>query len=349
MKILHVANHFYPCIGGVERNILDLCEQLIKKGHTSDALCLNKCSNGGQLPPEGKKGKIKIFRVPFIDMKYYKVSGGVQGYLKGYDAVHIHGMGYFLDLLASTKTVHRKKLVFSTHGGFFHTKSLLPLKKIHLRTLTKISLKQIDKIIAVSKQDNEIFSKISSRVEYIPNGIDCSKFRSGKKEKNTFVYVGRIAPNKRIDNLVRTFTIAGKMDSRIKLRIIGKDSGNLLPGLRKIAGSNITFKENVTEKEKLDSLAKTQFFVSASEYEGFGLSVLEGMASGCIPILNSIPAFRNLTADKGLLVDYSRPEQAAKGILEIARSGAAGAEAQVKQAERFDWKNVIRKWEQVYS
>ena len=310
MKILHVTNHFHPCVGGIEKNVLDLCEQLIKRGHKSDVLCLNKCSDGKTLPPRGKYKKTLIYRTPFIDMKYYKIGRGVLNHVKNYDVIHIHGLGYFCDLLTSTKNVHGKKLILSTHGGFYHTKSLSPLKKIHFKTLTKFALKKVDKIIAVSKQDLELFSKISKNIEFIPNGIDFRKLSEKKeKKKNTFVFVGRIAKNKRIDNLLKTFKALAGKNRKTRLYIVGNDFDHLLQSFRNLVKNwnlekNIIFTGNVSESEKAKYLATSRFFVSASEYEGFGISVLESMASGCIPILNDIPAFSNIVNGFGYLINF---------------------------------------------
>jgi len=353
MKILHVTNHFYPCVGGIEKNVLDLCEQLIKRGHVSDVMCLNRCSDGRKLAPRGKHGKIRIFRVPFIDMKYYKVGRGVLGRVREYDIIHVHGLGYFFDLLAMTKHVHGKRIILSTHGGFFHTKNLSLLKKIHFRTFTRLSLKSVDRVVAVSKQDFERFSGVSERIEYIPNGIDFGRFQgNAEKDEKMFVYVGRIAKNKRIDNLAKAFRVVCEGDRKTRLYILGDDFDGLVPGLEKMVRGwglerNIVFKGNVSEKEKLECLAKSGFFVSASEYEGFGISVLEGMASGCIPIVNNIKPFKDILGGEGFLVDYSNPEEAGRFILGAEQSAGLSKNARMA-AKGFDWKECISKMNRVY-
>jgi alpha-1,3-mannosyltransferase len=355
MKILHITNHFYPCRGGVERNVLELCRQLIKKGHVSDVLCLNRCPGGPKLPSREEYGKIRIFRVPFIDLKYYKVGLGILKHLSDYDAVHVHGLGYFFDFLAQTKKLHRKKLILSTHGGFFHTRNLLPLKRIHFRTLTRLSLKKADSIVAVSRQDAETFSAITKNIHYIPNGIDYGKFSgSRQKKKNTFVYVGRIAKNKKIDNLIKAFGAVAEKNRKAKLYIVGRDFDRLVPWLGKIAKNqnierNVVFTGDVSEKRKLEYLSMAAFFVSASEYEGFGIAVLEGMASGCVPILNKIQAFEDIINGNGFLLDYSRPETAGKAILAILEKDLKKMQKMAREeARKYDWKNIIGRWEEVY-
>jgi len=68
MKILHVYNHFYPSVGGIERYIEDLCLELIKRGHKSDVCCLDKDPITGRKLSKTEKYKgITIRRMPFID------------------------------------------------------------------------------------------------------------------------------------------------------------------------------------------------------------------------------------------------------------------------------------------
>jgi len=352
MRILHVTNHFYPCVGGIEQHVLDLCENLIKRGHVSDVLCLNKCINGGILPSKERYKGINIIRIPFVDMKYYKIGKGVLEHLKNYDIIHVHGLGYFFDLIASTRGSHKKRVILSTHGGFFHTKSLQSFKKIHFQTITRMMLRKVDKIVAVSKNDLETFSKVSGNIGFIPNGIDCRKYFRGKKQKSTFVYVGRISKNKRIDNLIKTFRLVIERDRGVKLFILGEDFDHLRPSLEKQVKewgleNNIIFTGKVLGKRKLEYLAKSRFFVSASGYEGFGISVIEGMASGCIPILNNIPTFRAIT--NSFIVDYSNHKKSANKILSLlGRKLESVQKSSVKKSREYDWKEVMRRWESVY-
>lgn len=43
----------------------------------------------------------------------------------------------------------------------------------------------------------------------------------------------------------------------------------------------------------------TNFYLNLSDAEGFGLTVLEAMAFGCIPILPKLPVFRSYLPDYG--------------------------------------------------
>lgn len=353
MNILQVTNHFHPCTGGIESHVLDLSLQLLRRGHRSDVLCLNRCPDRRGVGMGEYQG-IKIYRVPFLDLKYYKVARGFLDYLKGYDIVHVHGLGYFLDTLALTKRHHKKPLIVSTHGGFFHTRDLGPLKALHFRTISRAALKRADAVVAVSRQDIERFRKISPKVVLIPNGIQAGGYRGGKKDRNLFVFVGRLAKNKGIENLVEVFGQVAEKNRKARLFLLGGDTGNLRGGLeRKVAErgweNNIFFRGFASEKEKLCFLEQARFFVSASWYEGFGLSLLEAMACGCIPIVNRIGAFQEIIEEgkNGYLIDFSDPA-AGEMILNIMQGGEDLGRQAIATAQKYDWSVIMKKWIALY-
>ena len=71
-SILFASNHFYPCIGGIERISFDLAKALSEKGFKVDIATLNKCSkNNEKLQKTGFLNNIKIHRFSFMNLKYY--------------------------------------------------------------------------------------------------------------------------------------------------------------------------------------------------------------------------------------------------------------------------------------
>lgn len=360
MRILHVCNHFYPCIGGIERYVEDLCKNLIKLGHESDVVCLDTCAYTHEklLKQETYDG-IKIFRIPYISFKIYKPSPGVLSFLKNYDIVHVHSLGFFSDFLALTKCMHKKPLVISTHGGIFHTKDFSSLKSVYFKLWCKHTLKKFDKIIADSRSDEKLFSTIIPNVELILNGIETADFKVVKKaEKNALLYVGRISKNKRVDNLIEVVAALKKDVPDVKLYIVGEDWEGLLSGFEGLARErkvehNIAFVGKVDKREAvLEYYSKATFFVSASEYEGFGISVLEAMAAGCIVVINDISAFREFVnpGKNGFLVNFTDYESVATTLADLMRKDLSEiSKKAVETADMYDWKTVAKKIENVYA
>ena len=358
MKVLQVCNHFHPCIGGIEKAVEGLSTALIKRGHQSDVVCLNTCAyTKERLPALDEYEGIKIHRFPYLNLKFYKPSPGIFGLIKDYDIIHVHGIGFFSDFLGLTKPLHKKPLVLNTHGGFFHTKRILWLKKLYL-LWNAIPLRFFEKVIADSRSDEVIYSKISPNIEQIPNGIPSDVFQVERNpEPYSLLYVGRLPRNKRIDRLIETLAELKNVYPEIKLRIVGEDWEGIqeeleILGERRGVRGNLEFLGKVDRKELLENLSKAAFFVSASEYEGFGISILEAMAAGCVVVVNDIPAFREFVKDgeNGFIVDFSDYGAVAQTLAKSINQdfGEMWKKGQETAAE-YDWKVIVGKIEKVYN
>ncbi|HEX2973124.1 MAG TPA: glycosyltransferase, partial [Tepidisphaeraceae bacterium] len=113
----------------------------------------------------------------------------------------------------------------------------------------------------------------------------------------------------------------------------------------------VTLAGQLSDEHMRQELGRAAFFISASRYEGFGISAIEAMAAGCIPLLSDIPAFRNLLEDgaNGFLIDFDNPERAAARLQE-AMAGDRDALAQAAQAraEDFAWERKLPVWKGLY-
>ncbi|HZX34667.1 MAG TPA: glycosyltransferase family 4 protein [archaeon] len=327
MRILHVVNSFYPSVGGLESAVRLQCGELIRLGHICDVVTLDRQPNGKKLGKEGKLGKIRIHRIPFAGLKYYKIATGALGFVKDYDIVHVDGTGFFSDFLILTKFFHKKPVVVSTYGGVFHTKNIMALKKIYFYLMQRIILKFADRVIAISRNDYRLFRKITGKNLVLAElGADIGRLLKlkGRKEKNLFIFAGRLSKNKMAENLLRAFAIVARKEPTARLCIIGEDWEGLKAGLEKLAeklriGKNVVFTGKLDDEGLRKYYSKADFFVSASRFESFGITAIEAMAAGCIPILNNIESFRNFVRDgeSGFLVDFEDYGRTAEKIAAI--------------------------------
>ncbi|UCC91434.1 MAG: glycosyltransferase family 4 protein [Candidatus Aenigmatarchaeota archaeon] len=359
MRILHVYNHFYPCVGGIEKYVEDLCLDLIRIGHTSDVCCLNTHGNFKEkLKPHEKYKGITIYRLPYLDLKYYKIAPAVLKIAKKYDVIHVYGTGFFSDFLNLTKIIHGKPVLVSTVGGVFHTKNLRAVKNVYFKYWCKAMLNSTDKVIAISEHDKKLFSEITHNIEMIPVPVEIDKFKFLKRKKCNLkmIYIGRISKNKRVDRLIDVVKFLAKKEPKTKLYIIGGDREGLKGSLESQVVSkgvkrNIEFLGEAEDEKMLKYIKKSTLFLSASRYESFGISAVEAMASGLIVILNDIEAFRHLVTDgeNGYLADYSRPESVARIILKLNKLELSGiSENANKRAQEFRTENIVKKIEKLY-
>ena len=363
MKIVNLSHRFWPCIGGVETHVMQLCKELNAKGIWAKVVCLNKCPNSSKrLLGKERHDGIKIERVGFLDLGVYRIAPGAIGKVKGFDVVHVHGIGFFSDFFALFKLFHRKRLVLSTHGGIFHTKRHLLLKKIYFNIWCRLTLMAFDRVIAVSAQDFETFKKIvpKKKLVLIENPIEVKKQQGTKPKGNGFLFVGRLSKNKGLNDLIETFAIVKKEIPKVKLRIVGGDFDLSRQELEKKVlklglEKNIEILGHVSGKELERNYTASGISVSASKYEGFGISSVEAMSKGLIPILNDIRPFRAFVKDgeNGFVVDFENWKKAAEKIVTVSRMSNA-EKGRIRKnarvfAQGFSWKKNIAKFEKVYN
>ncbi|MCL4459368.1 MAG: glycosyltransferase family 4 protein [Chloroflexi bacterium] len=366
MRILHIVRQFYPCVGGIEKFTLDLCRGLVARGHNSDVVTLNRdFGSGAVLSSYECFEGINIYRIPYYGPRRYILAPSVLSYLTDYEVIHVHAIDFFIDFLSLTKPIHRRPLVVSTHGGFFHSAwgSRLKVKPLYFVTITRLALKAADKVICDSEEDLRLFAQIApQKVQLIEDGVDFWNFAQVKKkiEPGLLVYVGRTDWNKRLDRLIEAIAWVKPKYSQVRLVIVGPDWLGIRPQLESLVhrlrlGDNVIFAGYCPEEELKEYLSKSHLFVSASEYEGFGIAVVEAMSTGTVPLLHNSERFRSLLegGNLGFLADFSQPGEAAEVILEaLARDEnelvRLGQRAKEKAAT-YSWEAVTPKFEQIYS
>src|SRR5450631_3086470 len=124
MRITHVVRQFHPAVGGLETVALELASTQVRAGHSVRVVTLDRIFNSPnetRLSARDSIHGIDVVRIPFFGSTRYPIAPSVIKHLGKADIVHVHGIDFFFDYLAWTKLFHRKQLVASTHGGFFHT------------------------------------------------------------------------------------------------------------------------------------------------------------------------------------------------------------------------------------
>lgn len=362
MRITHVVRQFHPAVGGLEDVVKNLAIAQTANGHDVRIVTLNRIFNSeerGLLPKHERIDGLQIVRVPFFGSKRYPIAFSAFKHVRDADIVNVHGIDFFFDYLAWTAPLHRRKLVVSTHGGFFHTGFAAKLKKLYFHTATRLSLTWYSGVASVSASDDELFRKVRPRgTRLIENGVDTAKyFNAGSPTpKKRLLSMGRLSSNKRLDLVIRFLAALRQLDPQWTLCIAGRPWDVPSAGLRLLAeelgaGDAVDIVENPSEGTIRALIAGCSIFVTASNYEGFGLAVVEGMSAGLWPVVSGIPPFKCLIEKTGVgtVLDFAAPGAAAHFLSEWnSADHEARRAAAISAADRYQWRHVSEDYETLY-
>ena len=188
----------------------------------------------------------------------------------------------------------KHKIFFLTHGFLFHNKKYFIIKKFYFLLITKLLFKYFS-IISVSNNDSNTLKKFNFHnfIE-ISNGVNIIK--QSKHRKYKFCLVGRNTGTKNLDKYLDFLNFYYNQDNLLNLKnsVLISDS---VVGLKtdEIKKLNIYSKINIQDYEKI--LSQSEYIMSFSDYEGFGLSLIEGISAGAIPICKFNDSFNEILSD----------------------------------------------------
>jgi len=183
-----------------------------------------------------------------------------------------------------------------------------------------------------------------SRVHRVYNGVDAAFTANDNRIELPYPYVlypGNRRSYKNIDRLLRAYAGSTLPARGIHLVCTGEPDLALRARAHELGISwRLTFAGNI-EHQDMPPLYRGALFVAfVSLYEGFGLPILEGMASR-VPVLTSnISSMPEIAGDAALTVDPYSVADIAKAMNRLAEDDALREcliERGIERAQQFDW------------
>ena len=170
------------------------------------------------------------------------------------------------------------------------------------RTLQNISFFLIKKSYKVITTNTEVLEFLKSNykiinIKKVLLGIDYTKYGNKLKKNGELVFLGRIKKSKGVFDLPEVIFNLKESLPNIKLNIIGNGTSEDIEKLKQLIfqfnlNMNIDIFNNLDDKEVIEFLKKSSLLLQPSYEEGFGLSVLESLASGTPVVLYDLPVYR---------------------------------------------------------
>jgi len=160
--------------------------------------------------------------------------------------------------------------------------------------------------------------------------------------------VGVLEPRKNHIGLLRAYALLRKEKAGRLPLVIAGGSGWLMEDFA-MALDALGLREDVmllghVDDETLQWLYENCFaFVYPSFFEGFGLPVLEAMASGAPVIASQAASIPEIVGEAGILIDPRSEDSLAQAMREVANSESMRQrlkESSAREARRFSWKQA---------
>jgi len=159
------------------------------------------------------------------------------------------------------------------------------------------------------------------RILCVGNGVDVDEYAfSPVKTGLHMTFVGRLRRLKYVDRVIEAFAIVHRRRPDAVLHIAG--DGPMRPSLQQqvdslgLAGS-VVFHGFLSEEAKIRLLQASSIYLSASEFEGFGIPLVEAMATGAVPVASDIPSHGFIFQDRSVGFLVSSPEEMAQRSIQL--------------------------------
>ena len=361
----------YPTFGGSGIVATELGKELAKKNHEIHFITYTEPVRLGELRKnifyhEVTTSDYPLFKyTPYEQVLTSKLVDVVK--FEKLDLLHVHyaiphaSAAYMAQQILADQNI---KIPFITtlHG----TDITLVGKDPSFEPVINFSINKSNMVTAVSeslKKDTNALFKIKNKIEVVPNFICINEY---KLENNDF-YKKRFAPNnekiichisnfrkvKRIEDVLLSFEIISR-EVDVKLILVG--DGPERSVLEKISRES-KFKNNIfflgSLKSTKEVLNISDLFFLPSSTESFGLSALEAMACS-VPVISTqtggIPEVV-IDGESGFLSKVGDVEEMSRNaidILSIENKLSLLKENALKQAMKYDVKQILPKYEKIY-
>jgi len=291
-----------------------------------------------------------------------------------FDIIHAHGY-HISSSLAGCYYAKKCKKPFILTAHDLIIPDDLPtdaklFKKIYDKTFGRYLLKNSTRLIALTEDQIQQYAERGgdvSKIRIIPNGIELDKYRNAKTNPDiiakygiddvdkVLLFVGRIDKYKGIQDVIEAMPEILSKHHNIKFIVVGGDYG-YKSELKKLSeklnvDKSVVFTGNISKEELIELYKRADIFVFPSKMEGFGIVLLEAIASGTLCIAYSIPSVRKIIKDNENGVLVKNKNELLDKILYYLDNVEEKKKIETnafKYVENYDIKSIITKLVMIY-
>jgi glycosyltransferase involved in cell wall biosynthesis len=194
------------------------------------------------------------------------------------------------------------------------------------------------------------------KLSVMSRGVDREHFSPAKREEQywqrrglpaafTFIYLGRVSPDKNVEMLLQAFEQVAARGRPVNLAVVG--DGPSLENLRaRYQDPRIQFTGFLRGEELATALASAEVMVFPSTTDTFGNAVLEANSAGLPAIVSDRGGPPDIVRrhQSGIIVDVTRPDALADAMDTLYSDADLRnrmREASLRNAAESDWQDVL--------
>lgn len=150
------------------------------------------------------------------------------------------------------------------------------------------------------------------------------KYSQEKRKNFSLIYVGRVVPSKRVDDIINALFFVIHRVPDATLMVVGDGKEGYLNKLKRLIKNlrlekNVEFYGFVKKEEKFSLMSQAHLLVATSIREGWGLIVNEAGAVKTPSVVYNVPGLVDAVrkGEAGLLTEYNTPWDLAQKILNL--------------------------------
>jgi glycogen synthase len=386
VKVAQVSTRFPPGPGGVERHVDEVARRLAARGRSVEVFTsdLRREFPMERLPPtvprEETRDGFAVHR-----LKVWSLPGELHyPFFRGLDAalarsqpniVHVHTFGTNHVAVARR---HRARTgtpfvltahfhpIWSIEGGWLRHR----IRGFYDRRLAGPDLAAASRVIVQSHEEERLLRSLGlplPPLEIVPPGYtplpappEGPVFRDRFHIPGPYVlFVGRLASNKGLVELVTAFAALAREDPQAHLVLVGADGGQRATVEARIRGFGLEGRVHVLGHLPEESLLAAAYreatvTVLPSEYEAFGLVLLESLAQGTPVIATRVGGIPEFIEDgrSGLLVPPKDATALASALRQLwtdpALARRLGHHGRTETVPRYTWDHLVDRLDAIY-
>jgi len=374
---------FTAKLGGPYDVINELAFHLGKKGVNTSIYTSSSLSQQGKQRTEFFEKKSEYFSINRFNTQFkfreYRISLKLIPFLlknaENIDIIHSHALrSYQEDIGSLTAFIKKKPLLINPHGGIsinWDYSDKIP-KMLYDKLIAYFKHRLIKPhFIAVAKSEIPIIENYGidrSRIHYIPHGVNTEIFKpvdSSDLKRNlnlenfeVILYVGRIAKGKGVDKLIKILNLIVKKNKKVKLVIVGGDSG-ALPIVKSLIlkynlSKHVIFTGFISKNNLSKYYSLADLVVYPSRQEIFGLVITEAGACGKPTIGSDIlgPSEIIINGKTGYISNFKNLNEVSDLILSLLDNKShlvqMGKNAFKNVKENYTWEKAADSYKAVY-